>query len=66
MKTDLIVSILAWSVLAAAITFIVLSIINSGEIALYNFLGSLFALVSIPMAHFLRKMKNKNSLKNEH
>jgi len=65
MKTDLIVSILAWSVLATAITFIVLSIINSGEIALYNFLGSLFAAISIPAVHYYRKMKDKNSLKNE-
>ena len=59
MKTDLIASILTWSVLAAAMIFIGLSIMNSGEVALYNFLGSLFALVSIPMANFLRKMKNK-------
>ena len=59
MKTDLIASILTWSVLAAAMIFIGLSIMNSGEVALYNFLGSLFALVSIPMALFLRKMKNK-------
>jgi len=66
MKTDLIASILTWSVLAAAMIFIGLSIINSGEISLYNFLGSLFALVSIPMAHFYRKMKDKKSLKNEH
>ena len=66
MKTDLIASILAWSVLATAMIFIGLSIMNSGEVALYNFLGSLFALVSIPMAHFYRKMKDKNSLKNEH
>jgi len=66
MKTDLIASILTWSVLATAIIFIALSIKNSGEIALYNFLGSLFALVSIPMAHFYRKMKDKKSLKNEH
>ena len=65
MKTDIIVSILAWSVLATAITFIVLSIINSGEIALYNFLGSLFAAISIPTVHYYRKMKDKNSLKNE-
>jgi len=66
MKIDLIASILTWSVLAAAMIFIGLSIMNSGEIALYNFLGSLFALVSIPMAHFYRKMKDKKSLKNEH
>ena len=65
MKTDLIASILTWSVLAAAMIFIGLSIMNSGEVALYNFLGSLFAAISIPTVHYYRKMKDKNSLKNE-
>jgi hypothetical protein len=66
MKKELIASILTWSILATAITFIFLSIMNSGEIALYNLLGSLFALISVPVVHFHRKLKDKSKLKNEY
>jgi hypothetical protein len=59
MKKELIVSIITWSVLATAILFIGLSIINSGEVAIYNFLGPLFAFLSIPLAHYYRKLKDK-------
>jgi hypothetical protein len=66
MTTELIISILTWSVLATAILFIGLSIMNSGEIAIYNFLGPLFAFLSIPLAHCYRKLKGKSGLKNEY
>jgi hypothetical protein len=57
MKRDLIFSALTWSVFATTIIFIVISLINSSEVVLYNLLGSLFAAVSIPLAHSYRKLK---------
>ncbi|PKD43930.1 hypothetical protein [Rhodohalobacter barkolensis] len=66
MKTEPIVSILTGSVLATAIIFIGLSIMNSVEIALYNFLGSLFAAVSIHLVHYYRKLYDRSGFKNEY